>query len=162
VPDLLAERPVTVFGKWRGDAAGVIRMSGLEADRPYESTLPVDRFKTDASLPALRNLWARHRIAQLGDEYILQPTDPVRKAITDLGLRYALLTPFTSFVAVDEVIRRQNGELRQVKQPLPLPEGVADTAIGEYLPTTPEPETWSLILLALGAAGWIMLRRWLS
>jgi len=162
VPDLLAERPVTVFGKWRGDAAGAIRMTGLAANRPFESTLPVERFRTDASLPALRNLWARHRIAQLGDEYILQPTDPVRRAITGLGLRYALLTPFTSFVAVDEVVRRKDGEVRQVKQPLPLPEGVADTAIGEYLPTTPEPETWSLILLALGAVGWLMLRRWLS
>ncbi len=162
VPDLLAERPVTVFGKWRGDAAGVIRMTGLAADRPYESTLAVDRFKTDASLPALRNLWARHRIAQLGDDYTLQPTDSFREAITDLGLRYALLTPFTSFVAVDEVVRRKDGEVQQVKQPLPLPEGVADTAVGEYVPTTPEPETWSLILLALGAVGWLMLRRWLS
>lgn len=162
VPDLLAERPVTVFGKWRGEAAGVIRMSGLAADKRYEATLPVDRFTTEASLPALRNLWARHRIAQLGDEYTLQPTDPVREAITGLGLRYALLTPFTSFVAVDEIIRRKDGEVRQVKQPLPLPEGVADTAVGEYVPTTPEPETWSLILLALGAVGWLMLRRWLS
>jgi len=162
VPDLLAERPVTVFGKWRGDAAGVIRMTGLAADRPYEATLSVDRFKIDASLPALRNLWARHRIAQLADDYTLPPTDPVREAITDLGLRYALLTPFTSFVAVDEVVRRKNGEVQQVKQPLPLPEGVADTAVGEYVPTTPEPETWSLILLALGAVGWLMLRRWLS
>ncbi|NLI47977.1 MAG: VWA domain-containing protein [Acidobacteria bacterium] len=162
VPDLLAERPVTVFGKWRGDAAGVIRMTGLAADRPFESALAVERFKTETSLPALRNLWARHRIAQLGDEYTLQPTDPVREAITGLGLRYALLTPFTSFVAVDEVIRRKDGDLQQVKQPLPLPESVADTAVGNYVPTTPEPETWSLILLALGAVGWIMLRRWLS
>ncbi|HOT00298.1 MAG TPA: VIT domain-containing protein [Acidobacteriota bacterium] len=162
VPDLLAERPVTVYGKWRGDAAGVIRMNGLAADCPYESTLPVDRFRMEASLPALRNLWARHRIAQLADEYTLQPTDPVRAAITGLGLRYALLTPFTSVVAVDEVIRRKDGEVQQIKQPLPQPEGVSETAVGEYVPTTPEPEAWSLILLALGAVGWLMLRRWLS
>jgi Ca-activated chloride channel family protein len=162
VPDLLAERPVTVFGKWRGTPSGVIRLTGLAAGHSFEASLDVARCRTDTSLPALRNLWARHRIAQLEDDYTLNPADSVREAITGLSLRYSLLTPFTSFVAVDEVVRRPDGDPQQVKQPLPLPDGVPNSAIGEYVPTTPEPETWSLVLLALGAVGWILLRRWLS
>jgi len=54
----------------------------------------------------------------------------VVKEVTALGLKYSLMTPYTSFVAVDQV-KRADGQLVTVKQPLPLPEGVSDLAIGE-------------------------------
>jgi Ca-activated chloride channel family protein len=50
--------------------------------------------------------------------------------VTALGLKYSLMTPYTSFVAVDQV-KRADGQVVTVKQPLPLPEGVSDLAIGE-------------------------------
>jgi Ca-activated chloride channel family protein len=52
------------------------------------------------------------------------------KEVTALGLKYSLMTPYTSFVAVDQV-KRADGQVVTVKQPLPLPEGVSDLAIGE-------------------------------
>jgi Ca-activated chloride channel homolog len=52
------------------------------------------------------------------------------KEVTALGLKYSLMTPYTSFVAVDQV-KRADGQLVTVKQPLPLPEGVSDLAVGE-------------------------------
>ena len=52
------------------------------------------------------------------------------KEVTALGLKYSLLTPYTSFVAVDQV-KRADGQVVTVKQPLPLPEGVSDLAVGE-------------------------------
>ena len=52
------------------------------------------------------------------------------KEVTALWLKYSLLTPYTSFVAVDQV-KRADGQVVSVKQPLPLPEGVSDLAIGE-------------------------------
>ena len=39
------------------------------------------------------------------------------------------MTPFTSFVAVDQV-KRADGRVVTVKQPLPLPQGVSDLAVG--------------------------------
>ena len=39
------------------------------------------------------------------------------------------MTEFTSFIAID-TIRRETGEVVTVKQPLPLPEGVSDYAVG--------------------------------
>ncbi len=47
----------------------------------------------------------------------------------NLGLKYHLMTQYTSFVAVDTIVR-DTGELVTVKQPLPLPEGVSDYAVG--------------------------------
>ena len=58
-----------------------------------------------------------------------------RPEVTRLGLKYGLLTEFTSFVAVDQRVRRQDGRVETVKQPLPLPEGVSDLAVGSPAPT---------------------------
>ena len=47
-----------------------------------------------------------------------------------LGLKYNLLTNYTSFVAVDEAIVNKDGRLKNVKQPLPMPENVNNSAVG--------------------------------
>jgi Ca-activated chloride channel family protein len=41
-----------------------------------------------------------------------------------------LLTAYTSFVAVDTRVRSKDGQVITVKQPLPLPQGVSDYAVG--------------------------------
>jgi Ca-activated chloride channel family protein len=45
-------------------------------------------------------------------------------------LTYNLLTAYTSFVAIDTQIRLKDGQTVTVKQPLPLPQGVSDYAVG--------------------------------
>jgi Ca-activated chloride channel family protein len=52
------------------------------------------------------------------------------KEVTELGLKYNLMTEFTSFVAVDTVVRADGAKSRTVRQPLPLPQGVSDMAVG--------------------------------
>jgi len=52
------------------------------------------------------------------------------KEVTDLGLAYNLLTAYTSFVAVDSRVRNSGDKPETVNQPLPLPEGVSDHAVG--------------------------------
>ncbi|MBI5527518.1 MAG: hypothetical protein HY897_14380, partial [Deltaproteobacteria bacterium] len=46
------------------------------------------------------------------------------------GLTYNLLTAYTSFVAIDSEVRNKTGQQTTVKQPLPLPEGVSNYAVG--------------------------------
>ena len=46
-----------------------------------------------------------------------------------LGIKYNLLTAYTSFVAIDAQPRRQGADAVTVKQPLPLPRGVSDNAL---------------------------------
>jgi len=130
VPDVLAERPVIVFGKWRGAAAGRIVVEGLAAGKPYRKAFEVSKTRPSPANGALRQLWARHRIALLSDYNLLAPSDERVQVITDLGLAYSLLTDYTSFVAVDSQVRNQGGENSTVQQPLPLPAGVPDQAVG--------------------------------
>lgn len=67
-----------------------------------------------------------------------------KEAITQLGLRYGLLTPYTSFVAVLEEVRNR-GEARDVDQPLPLPQGVSNLAVGGGYRSVPEPGLTALL-----------------
>lgn len=128
LPDVLADRPVVCLGKWTGDAAGTVTLSGLSGAGPWSQTFEVGRVK-GRSHGALRQLWARQRIQMLSD-YDQFGQDEGRKAeVTRLGLTYSLLTAYTSFVAVDTQVRHR-GETTTVTQPLPLPEGVSDAAVG--------------------------------
>ncbi len=137
VPDVLAERPVVVFGKYRGKPAGTITLSGVAGDGAYKQVIDVSKAKPAAERSGLRYLWARHRITLLSDYNKLRADADRTAAVTDLGLRYNLLTAYTSFVAVDTEVRSKDGKPVSVKQPLPLPEGVSDYAVGAGGPAYP-------------------------
>jgi Ca-activated chloride channel family protein len=130
VPDVLADRPVVVFGKWRGPRNGKITLSGVSGNGSYREALDVATTKPMKSNSGLRYLWARHRIALLSDYNKLRPNDQRTREVTDLGLTYNLLTAYTSFLAVDTEARNQGGEQATIRQPLPLPQGVSDYAVG--------------------------------
>ena len=144
VPDVLAERPVIVFGKWGGEPQGMIGLKGFSGAGAYEQNFHVDAAQVKEEHAALRYLWARKRIELLGDYNNLGKTNARVQEITDLGLKYNLLTPYTSFIAIDEVIRRSENSLKSVKQPLPLPQGVSTSAVRK----APEPDLPLLLLLA--------------
>lgn len=130
IPDVLASRPVLVFGKWRGQAKGRITLSGVSGEGKYSDTVIVEKAKASKDNAALKYLWARHRITLLSDYNKLRSDDKRVDEVTRLGLRYNLLTAYTSFVAVDHEARNTSGKTTAVKQPLPLPEGVSDYAVG--------------------------------
>ena len=131
LPDLFAMRPLTLLGKYGGSPTGAIVVRGKTAKGPYEQRLGLKEAKAGPENAALRLLWARQRIMNLVDfSHVDRENQKVVKEVTALGLKYSLMTPYTSFVAVDQV-KRADGQVVTVKQPLPLPEGVSDLAIGE-------------------------------
>ena len=131
VPDVLADRPVIVFGKWRGKPQGRISLRGIAGDGQFIKKIDVGKIEPLSTNYALRYLWARHRIAVLSDYNKLSVQDEHVREVTNLGLAYNLLTRYTSFVAIDTQIRVNDGQTVTVKQPLPLPQGVSDYAVGE-------------------------------
>ena len=145
IPDMLADRPIIIFGKWRGAAAGTVLLGGRTGDQAYSAQFDVSTVQAKPTNRALRYLWARHRIDQLSYDEQLRYSDALRPQITQLGLDYNLLTKYTSFVAIDRRIRNEDG-LETVSVPLPLPEGVEDSAVGGGFGTAVEDEfemaTW--------------------
>ena len=159
LPDLLAQRPVIVFGKWRGEPKGKLILEGHSANGPIQQTMDISA-NAGSDTAALRHLWARHRIASLSDQESLVGGDAYSTAITDLGLKYSLLTQYTSFLAVDQVVRNlAPQDSASVNQPSPLPQGVENTALGAEVPSTPEPATWGAIAVTLSVLAMLATRR---
>ena len=61
----------------------------------------------------------------------MRQDDDREKEVTALGLKYNLLTRYTSFVAIDTRVRG-DGNAEVIRQPLPLPQDVSDYAVGGY------------------------------
>lgn len=132
VPDVMAERPILIYGKYRGKATGSLTLTGKVGRKGWKQSFDLSKVAPDSANAALRYLWARERIKYLG--YLegdgWKKDSVYSRQILALGLKYNLMTNYTSFVAIDEVVANKDGKSTTVNQPLPLPEGVSDYAVG--------------------------------
>lgn len=158
IPDVMADRPIVVFGKWRGEPRGQVVVTGTTGSGTFRQSFDAAAVGPDPSSTALRYLWARARIADLSNFGDSQEDDEVRKQLVSLGLTYNLLTRHTSFIAVREVIQNPLAHGQDVVQPLPLPAGVSNSAIGG-MGVGDEPGLGWLFALALLACIGVALRQ---
>jgi hypothetical protein len=114
LPDLSAQRPVILFGKWRGPAGGTFELQGKTGDGDYLTRLEVGGVQPDDANRALRYLWARSRIAELSDYGVSHLDADQIGNITSLGLKYNLLTQYTSFIVVREMVSKHEEAFRSV------------------------------------------------
>ena len=150
LPDVFANRPVVLFGKYKGAPTGKITLTGVSGKGRFVSTIDVPTIAPDAKNSALSYLWARAKVSELSD---FDMGDAHKADVVKLGLEYNLLTRYTSFIAVQQVVRA-NGST-DVAQPLPMPAGVDNTALGMEV----GPEPGLLILLGLVGIGMILTSR---
>jgi Ca-activated chloride channel family protein len=129
IPDVFAARPVVIHGKYYGKAEGKIIVTGYQGKKRFREVYNVSDGHLTKSNKALRYLWARKKIAEL-DDYNKLFNEDVKAEVVELGLKYNLVTNYTSFVAVDEVVVNEDGTLTKVKQPLPMPSNVNNSAVG--------------------------------
>jgi Ca-activated chloride channel family protein len=108
--------------------------------RDFVREIPVD-FSSTEQHDVLATLWARTRVDDLMGQDMngaQQGTmkDELKQAITQLGLDYRIMTQFTSFVAVEEMIVTEGGQPRRIDVPVEVPEGVNREAVfGEDKPS---------------------------
>jgi Ca-activated chloride channel family protein len=159
IPDVLSERPILVQGKWRGPLRGEVKVSGVTGTGRWVRTAEVRKWRPDPTNRALRELWARTRVGELSDWTGAGESDEQKQQVTALGLKYDLLTRYTSFVAVHEQVRNPYGLADDVTHPQPLPKGVNDTAVGGGLQVGAEPGLEWLVALVLVSGAMLLLVR---
>lgn len=159
LPTLFAQRPIVLFGKWRGEPGGSIQVTGRSGNRDYVQDIQVSQASIGSN-PGISYLWARTMVENLTDYNTgLEEDDSIKKEVTQLGLKYSMMTPYTSFVAVMEEVRNPDGAGRDVDQPLPLPQGVSDLSVGGGYTIGSEPGTMILVPAATAIiAGNILIR----
>ncbi len=130
IPDLFSAKPIMIHGRLTGPAAGTITLRGLTGAGPYEERIETRWPTTPPAHVALASLWARAKVADLmmQDYAALQQgnfPEELKAQITALGLEYRLMTQFTSFVAVEELMVTAGGEPTKITVPVEIPEGVS-------------------------------------
>ena len=181
IPDLFAGQSLRIQGRYSRPGPHEVTVRGLVHGRPASLPLKIELPEASTKGEAVPILWARSLIADLHYQLTTgahQPggeavnTDALKQRITELGLKFALVTPWTAFVAVSEKIYNPN----PAKTPtLPVPvaqvKGTTELAYGEpAAPITsaavftgggaPEPAAlFGLALMALLLAGFLVQER---
>jgi Ca-activated chloride channel family protein len=130
IPDLFGAKPVILTGRYTAAGTGVIRLKGKMSGRDFVRDIPVAFPESTSQHDVLAPLWARSRIDDLmGQDFNGMQQGSMRpdlkETITSLGLEYRLMTQFTSFVAVEEMIVTDGGTPRRIDVPVEVPEGVS-------------------------------------
>lgn len=100
---LFASRPIVLFGKWKGEPSGTIHITGKTGGRDYAEDIPVSAAIPLEANNIIQYLWARTRVERLTDYGMTEDLQAnAKKEVTELGLRYSMMTPYTSFIAVTE------------------------------------------------------------
>ncbi len=161
LPTLFAQKPIVVYGKWRGEAAGEIKITGKTGSRQaYSQTLSVSETPTPENNDAIRYLWARKRIERLTDYGINENNPDIKEEVTEIGLKYSMMTPYTSFIAVMETVRNPSGSSTDIDQPLPLPLEVSNLALGGYrIGSEPGEVLLTVMAVTILAGGYVKRRR---
>lgn len=131
IPDVFSERPITIFGKFKGNAEGSINVSGFLGKNQVSKTFLVKNGRLSRANKALKYLWARKRIQRLWDySRVFGKNKELKEEIIALGIDYNLATKYTFFVAVDNEVVNKGGNNNKINQVLPLPKNVENSAVG--------------------------------
>lgn len=130
LPDLFAARPLMLTGRFKDAANGTITVRGKTAAGPFERSVTVSLPKEEAAHDVLATLWARERVDTLMNQDWLgiqqgQPNADIKQDIIQLGLEFALVTQYTSFVAVEEKVVTEGGKPKTVQVPVEMTDGVS-------------------------------------
>ena len=141
-PDLYSERPVMIFGKFKGKAKGRIVITGMMGDKSFAKTLEISSIKQTVSNTALPYLWAKQRIALLIDYNVYERTSQRVNEITKLGKRYGVQTPYTAFGVLGNELGKNKVIPAIMYQPLNLAIGgtLVTSSSGMQLARTNEVE----------------------
>ena len=118
--DLYAGEPMLIAVK-EGSEVEEITVRGVTAMQPWEQTLKLSQTSRGQGVSTL---WARSKLKHLLDQkHRGAKEDDIRPEALKLALAHKLLSPYTSFIAVEEeVVRPANSDLKKRLVPSPVPE----------------------------------------
>jgi len=102
LPDIFAGSQVLLFGRYRGDGRQTVVLRGKAdgKERAFECEADFDGVERNDFLPAV---WAHRKVAFLMEEIRLHGHNKeLEDEIVALGKQYGIVTPYTSFLIVDD------------------------------------------------------------
>jgi Ca-activated chloride channel family protein len=107
LPDLFRGDQLVLAGRYSGDGDGDIILDGTLNGVPKRMTHRVKFTGKESSNEFIAQLWALRRVGWLLDEVRLRgESKELRDEVVDLARRYAIVTPYTSYLIVEDEARR--------------------------------------------------------
>jgi Ca-activated chloride channel family protein len=108
LPDLFKGEQVVLAGRYKGDGDALFTLAGTvngtEREFTFEEPFPESATKHDF----LPRLWATRRVGYLLDEIRLRGENAeLKEEITELARKFGIVTPYTSYLIVEDEDRRQ-------------------------------------------------------
>ncbi|MFH0881205.1 MAG: VWA domain-containing protein, partial [Lentisphaerota bacterium] len=125
IKDLFMGQPISLMGRYSKAGQGTIRILAKQAGQEVAYPLAINLPSIEDANQALPALWARSRIRELESEQYGGDNQDVVKAITDLALQYRLMSAYTAFVAVEEKVVNESGQVKTIQVPVEMPDGVS-------------------------------------
>ena len=131
VPDLYSAQPLILFARYEVGGAAVVTLRGRIDGVSYAEEITVSLPDWNPDNGSLASVWAREKIKYLMLERLGGRKASIEEDVTNLALEYNLMSQYTSFVAVDEVIPEGSDTTlpRTIAIPVPMPEGVSFTGV---------------------------------
>ncbi|WP_436519999.1 VIT domain-containing protein [Actinoplanes sp. HUAS TT8] len=125
LPGLYPGVPLVITGRYSGAATGSLTVTGR--------TREGEEFRTSVEVrelaeTAIVKQWARARLRDLEDAYAAGDVG-LEPQIVDTSLRFGVLCRFTAYVAVDERVVNEGGQVKKVTQPVEMPSGWEPPAV---------------------------------
>ncbi|MFA4858561.1 MAG: VIT domain-containing protein, partial [Candidatus Margulisiibacteriota bacterium] len=143
LPDLYSAQPLVIFGRYQKGGEATVTLKGKINCQPFSEKIKVTLPDWNPDNSVLATIWAREKIKYLTLEEISGKNTQVAEDITNLALEYNLMSQYTSFVAVDEILPEDGSSTlpKIIAIPVPMPEGVNFTGVfgspnlypGEYV-----------------------------
>jgi Ca-activated chloride channel homolog len=126
LPDLYADQPLILSGRCSLTSEKPLTFKVRGRHGSERVVLDTTLRLLDQPETSIQRLWAHSRVDDLLEEGKLDnlPLHHVRDQVIGLALQHRLVTPYTSFVAVDSQIVTDKVAERQILIAQPLPEGL--------------------------------------
>ncbi len=107
LPDLFRGEQLVLAGRYSGDCEGDIILDGTLNGQPKRMTQKVKFEAKQSGNEFIAQLWALRRVGWLLDEIRLRGENKeTRDEVVDLARRFAIVTPYTSYLIVEDEARR--------------------------------------------------------
>jgi len=110
LPDLFQGRALLVCGRYRGAGRAVLHLSGNSGGESISVDVPVEFPKSTPRRDFVAQIWAKTRVERLLDDLRVSGGNAeIRNEVLTLGLAHQLVTPYTSFLVVEDDVKLADG-----------------------------------------------------
>ena len=114
IPDMFLGGQVVVTGRYKKGGSTAITLTGMINGQPHKSTYPDIKFFENADDAAaysyVPRLWAQRKVDALLRQLSTNgPDQKIVDQIRELGMKYNIITPYTSFVVTNPMACQRRG-----------------------------------------------------